>query len=243
MQIAVIAKKGGVGKTTLCILLHEAIRQTGQRVAIRDFDAQGSATKALKRFGGTAEIPGEKYDVLLIDSPPSLTMSVTAAAVSAANIILIPTSPSPADVWEAGETAGFAQAKNSNAIVRLVLNRTRSGTLLTEAAPASLKDVSAAVLTASIADRQSYQHALLTEVPQLSQHALAFKRLCEQIQAIFSTTFWMIFGDVGSAKPRCASSWATGLSGRATRRRRSWPRFLTGRITSMERMVETSNRS
>ena len=47
MQIAVIAKKGGVGKTTLCILLHEAIRQTGQRVAVRDFDAQGSATKAL----------------------------------------------------------------------------------------------------------------------------------------------------------------------------------------------------
>ena len=83
----------------------------------------------------------------------------------------------------------------------------------------------------------------LAEVPQLSQHALAFKRLCEQIQAIFSTTFWMIFGDVGSAKPRCASSWATGLSGRATRRRRSWPRFLTGRITSMERIVETSNRS
>src|SRR5271165_897708 len=136
MQIAVIAKKGGVGKTTLCILLHEAIRQTGQRVAVRDFDAQGSATKALKRFGGTAEIPGEKYDVLLIDSPPSLTMSATAAAA-------------------------FAQGKNGNAIVRIVLNRTRTGTLLTEAAPASLKDVSAAVLTASITDRQSYQHALL----------------------------------------------------------------------------------
>ena len=161
MQIAVIAKKGGVGKTTLCILLHEAIRQTGQRVAVRDFDAQGSATKALKRFGGTAEVPGEKYDVLLIDSPPSLTMSATAAAVSAAQIILIPTSPSPADVWEAGETAAYAQGKNGNAIVRIVLNRTRSGTLLTEAAPASLKDVSADMLKASIADRQSYQHALL----------------------------------------------------------------------------------
>jgi chromosome partitioning protein len=158
MQIAVIAKKGGVGKTTLCILLHEAIRQTGQRVAVRDFDAQ------LKRFGGTAEVPREKYDVLFIDSPPSLTMGATAAAVSAANIILVPTSPSPADVWEAGETAAFAQGKNANAIVRLVLNRTRrNGTLLTKAAPASLKlkDVSAAVLTASIADRQCYQHALL----------------------------------------------------------------------------------
>src|ERR1700719_679096 len=69
MQIAVIAKKGGVGKTTLCILLHEAIRQTEQRVAVRDFDAQGSATKALRRFGGTPEVHGEKYDVVFIDSP------------------------------------------------------------------------------------------------------------------------------------------------------------------------------
>ena len=29
MKIALVAKKGGVGKTTLCLLLHEAIRQTG----------------------------------------------------------------------------------------------------------------------------------------------------------------------------------------------------------------------
>jgi chromosome partitioning protein len=93
MQIALVQKKGGSGKTTLCILLHETIRQTGQRVAVRDYDAQGSATKALSRFGGTAEVPGEKYDVLLIDTPPSLTMTATAAAVNAADIILIPTSP------------------------------------------------------------------------------------------------------------------------------------------------------
>src|SRR4029077_2646298 len=80
----------------------------------------------------------------------------------AATIVLIPTSPSPADVWEAGETAAFAKSKNAKAIIRLVLNRTRSGTLLTEAAPASLRDdVPATVLSASIADRQSYQHALL----------------------------------------------------------------------------------
>jgi hypothetical protein len=46
----------------------------------------------------------------------------------------------------------------------------------------------------------------LAEVPQLSQHALAFKRLVGQVQAIFSTTFWMNFGDVGSARPKCASA-------------------------------------
>jgi hypothetical protein len=46
-------------------------------------------------------------------------------------------------------------------MVRIALNRTRTGTLLTDAAPDSLKGMPAGVLTASIADRQSYQHALL----------------------------------------------------------------------------------
>lgn len=156
-----IGKKGGVGKTTLCILLHETIRQTGQIVAIRDFDAQGSATKALKHFGGKLESPGQKYDVLLIDTPPSLTMSATTAAVSDADIVLIPTSPDPADVWEADEPAQFARKKNPKAIIRIVVNATEKGTLLTQALPNSLNGVSVPILPASISDRHCYKHAWL----------------------------------------------------------------------------------
>ena len=161
MKIALVAKKGGVGKTTLCLLLHEAIRQTGQTVAVRDYDAQGSASKALQRFGGTKEAPGGEYDVLLIDTPPSLTLPATAAAVTAADIILIPTSPSPVDVWEADEAARFARSKNRKAIIRVVLNRTRTGTLLTEAIHQSLGTVAEPILSVTLADRQSYQHAVL----------------------------------------------------------------------------------
>ena len=161
IKIAVIAKKGGVGKTTLCVLLHEAIKQTGQTVAIRDFDAQGSATKALARFGGTREIPGQHYDVLLIDTPPSLTLPATAAAVLTADVILIPTSPSPLEVWEAEETAQFALAKNKKAKTRIVVNKTKKGTLLTEAVKESLGSVSVPILSLSLVDRQSYQHAIM----------------------------------------------------------------------------------
>ena len=161
MNIALIAKKGGVGKTTLCLLLHEAIRQTGQTVAVRDYDAQGSASKALTRIQGTKEVPGQSYQVLLIDTPPSLTLPATAAAVASADIILIPTSPSPVDVWEADEAARFAQDKSSKAIIRIVLNRTRTGTLLTDAAHDSLNGVAVPILPVALGDRQSYQHALL----------------------------------------------------------------------------------
>jgi chromosome partitioning protein len=162
MNIALIAQKGGVGKTTLCVLLHEAIRQAGKTVAVRDFNpVQGSAAKSLQRFGGTLEERGRKYDFLLIDTPPTLTLSTAAElAARTADVILVPTSPSPLDVWEADSTAQFARAKNSRAVIRIVLNRIKAGTLLTGAVEETLK-TSEPVLPERLADRQSYQHAAL----------------------------------------------------------------------------------
>jgi chromosome partitioning protein len=168
MKIALLGKKGGTGKSSICLLLHEALRQTGQTVAVRDYDAQGTATKALQRFGGTRAQDGQAYDQLLIDTPPSLTFkaaeapaAIAAAAAREANVILIPTSPSPADIWEADETARFARTKNSSAAIRIVLNRVRAGTLLTGAIEETLKGTAEPVLQVGLADRQSYQHALL----------------------------------------------------------------------------------
>ena len=168
MKIALIAKKGGAGKTTICILLHEAFRQTGQTVAVRDYDRiQGSAVKSLSRFGGTAEQPGQAYDFLLIDTPPSLTMlsggklsaPVAAAAAAEANVVLIPTSPSPFDIWETEDTVQFVKRTNPNAIVRVVLNKTRAGTLLSGSVAENLEGTSAPVLPVSLSERQCYQHA------------------------------------------------------------------------------------
>lgn len=62
MKIAPIANKGGVGKTTLCLRLHHACRQTGHAAAVRRLDnLQGTASKALAAFGGTREEPGQGY--------------------------------------------------------------------------------------------------------------------------------------------------------------------------------------
>jgi chromosome partitioning protein len=158
MKIALIAKKGGVGKTTLALLLHEALRQTAQAVAIRDYDAQGSATKALQQFGGTRAETGREYDFLIIDTPPALD-APTAAAVAEADLILIPTSPAPMDLWEAEDTARYARRKNTRAIIRIVLNRVRSGTVLADKAADNLKATSAPVLPAALCERTSFQHA------------------------------------------------------------------------------------
>lgn len=52
MNITLLAKKGGVGKSTLSILLYEAFRQAGKSVSLKDWDAQGTSTKALELIYG-----------------------------------------------------------------------------------------------------------------------------------------------------------------------------------------------
>ena len=101
MNITLLAKKGGVGKSTLSILLYEAFRQAGKSVSIHDWDAQGTSSKALELILGPGVPQPAKPDIVIYDTPPSLEHTATATAVRNASIVLVVTSPSPADIWEA----------------------------------------------------------------------------------------------------------------------------------------------
>jgi len=160
MQIALFAKKGGVGKSTLSLLLYESFRHAGKSVAIRDWDAQGTSTKALQLLGGHSAEVGEEYDILIYDTPPSLDHTATGYAIQHADIALIVTSPSPADLWEANEAAQFARAKNKKALVRLVFNKVRKGTVLGRLVEDSAKQISVPALTPMLSARECYQHAV-----------------------------------------------------------------------------------
>jgi cellulose biosynthesis protein BcsQ len=112
MNITLLAKKGGVGKSTLSLLLYEAFRQAGKSVSIHDWDAQGTSSKALELIlGPNAPAPSGKTDIVIYDTPPSLEHNATATAVRAADIVLVVTSPSPADIWEADDAVRFVKAK------------------------------------------------------------------------------------------------------------------------------------
>lgn len=161
MNIALLAKKGGVGKSTLSILLHEALRVAGKTVIVRDWDAQGTSSKALELLGNTLPLvsAGSSAEVLLYDTPPNLEHTATAAAVRDADIALVVTTPSPADVWEAEEAVQFVQARNPDAIVRVVFNKVRKTTIL-----GRLAENGAAgpyqVLPVRLSSRECYQHAI-----------------------------------------------------------------------------------
>ena len=69
MTIALLAKKGGVAKSPLAILLHEAFRQAGKSVAIRDWDAQGTSNKALDLIEGQKAHAETRYEMLIYNTP------------------------------------------------------------------------------------------------------------------------------------------------------------------------------
>jgi chromosome partitioning protein len=161
MNITLLAKKGGVGKSTVSILLYEAFRQAGKSVSIRDWDAQGTSSKSLELIHG-ANRP-DKTDnatIIIFDTPPSLEHTATATAVRSADIVLVVTSPSPADIWEADEAVRFVKAKNPKANVRVIFNKVRKATVLGRLMDESAKQVSVPTLPVSLSARECYQHAV-----------------------------------------------------------------------------------
>lgn len=160
MTITLLAKKGGVGKSTVCLLLHEAFRKAGKSVAVQDWDAQGTSNKALALIGGQRAEPDGSYDVQIFDTPPSLEHAATAAAVRSADIAIVVTSPAPADVWEAEEAVRFVRAKRPQAAVRVLFNKVKKNTVLGKLLEESSKQVGAPAVPVHLSARECYQHAV-----------------------------------------------------------------------------------
>jgi len=160
MNITLLAKKGGVGKSTLSILLFEAFRQAGKTVSIHDWDSQGTSTKALELITGQRSQINRNADIVIWDTPPSLEHTATATAVRGADIALVVTSPAPADVWEAEEAVKFVQSRNKKAAARVVFNKVRRTTVLGRLVDESAKQVSCPSLTVTLSARECYQHAI-----------------------------------------------------------------------------------
>lgn len=161
MKIAFTSNKGGVGKTTLALLLTLALRKAGHVVALQDYDAQGTASQTMVHWPSLAEANASPAFVIY-DSPPTLAAPSTRAAIDTADLILIPTSADPFSFWEADKSALFALARNPQAKVRLVLNRSKPQAKLTKIFLEQASARPVPTLPCHLGDRPSYQHAAIT---------------------------------------------------------------------------------
>ena len=160
MNITLLAKKGGVGKSTVSLLLYETLRHSGKTVMIHDWDAQGTSTKSLEFIHGSRPDMRTDAEIVIYDTPPNLEHTATATAVRNADIALIVATPAPADVWEAEEAVRFVRARNSNAAIRVVFNKVRRTTVLGRLLEESAKQISAPALPVNLSARECYQHAI-----------------------------------------------------------------------------------
>jgi chromosome partitioning protein len=183
LLVVVGHSKGGVGKTCMTTNLAAAAHLAGLSTQILDVDPQGSTfawsllTAETSTLAGITTLRADKpmrslkyreiaarFDVTIVDGPPSLTESVGSAA-TAADIILIPTQPCAADLLALD---GFLAILDEAAVLReergwapsrrcFVVNRAIASTTLHRGAYGALEEHGEVVGT--VHNRIAYQDA------------------------------------------------------------------------------------
>lgn len=166
LTIALINSKGGVAKTTATIFLATAFARAGYSVEVWDADPQGSASEWLDMAAEDEAVPfaysaanlatlsrrKSAADVLLIDTPPRAN-DVQDAAAARADLVLIPTATSGADmqrVWRTLDALAGAPA-------RVLITRTKPNTINHREALEALDAEGVARLEAVVTEREVYK--------------------------------------------------------------------------------------
>ncbi|MHC5855189.1 ParA family partition ATPase [Nostoc sp.] len=172
--IAVLNQKGGSGKTTIATNLAHALKRDNYTVLLIDSDPQGSARDWNEASGGNI-IPvvgldretlakdlqaiSQGYDWIVIDGAPQIA-KLSAAAVKAADLVLIPVQPSPYDIWACADLVDIIAARrevtNGKPKAAFVISRAIKNTKLSGEINQALSDYGLPVLKAGTTQRVVY---------------------------------------------------------------------------------------
>ena len=127
--ISLLNAKGGVGKTTLSILIATCLARMGYKVCIVDTDPQGSVSNwanentpfDILEASTDREIYGLRrrlkyYHYVIVDGAAAIS-SISAAAVMVSDLVLIPVTASPLDFSACGAILAVIEARQELAPV------------------------------------------------------------------------------------------------------------------------------
>ncbi len=208
--VTVAQQKGGSGKSTIAANLAAALAAEGRRVALLDSDPQGSVTRwhaerQRHDAGRTAplffdhpsgwRVPTvldrlrREHDVVVLDTPPHAGTDAK-LAIRAADLVLMPLQPSPADLWASEGTRKLAAGERRP--LRALLNRVPAQGKMRDRVAAALAEQDVALLEPSLGNRAHFAAAFLdglavTEAAPRSAAAAEMRALAAAIAAIART--------------------------------------------------------
>ena len=205
--IALAGQKGGSGKTTTALCIADEFFRRGKRVLLVDLDPQGTALTALSvaqrndhdgphgvgmrpGFHRTIESVAEGYDVVVLDCPPGQG-EMQRAAFMVADVAIIPSGPSAADIWSLVGTFQLlseAKAFRPELFAGVLLTRKDARTQLGELAHETIEEASLPILESSLGLRVAYQECIgaglgVTRYAPTSEAAKEVKQLVNEIDS------------------------------------------------------------
>ena len=184
--IAICHPKGGVGKTTTSMVLAASFADRGFRTLVADCDAQASASAwanaapegkpfpaavvNLSAYGGKVHREIQKhldnYDFIVVDCPPGLDSLSPQSVLLVADLVIVPTPPSPADLWACLGAIRLLERGtelNPTLIARLLPNRVVR-TSLSNAIMRELTEFGIPLMSSRLTNRTAYQEAVVSGV-------------------------------------------------------------------------------
>lgn len=195
MKLALVNRKGGVGKTTSAVFFAALLGQTGRTLLV-DADPDQSTlqwltvaedmpgvdvvalptTQVHRQVAGLASA----YEHVVIDTPPGTgSQSIVRSALHAVDTVVIPTGPVIGDLGRLRSTVDFVAevSEHHDLVYALLLTRVRRGTTSAREARPLLTDLGHPVLDAEIPLREAIGSSWGTPRPSDDAYAAALAEL------------------------------------------------------------------